>query len=339
MVGIAILSWWHVHAKDYAGEAEAHPDARIVAVWDEDATRGRAAAERHGAEFHERLDEVLARNDVDGVVVTTATTAHRDVIDAAAGAGKHVFTEKVLATTLREAEAIVATVERAGIALIISLPRLSAGYARAIKEDIDHGRLGQVAHARVRMAHNGAVRTAKNPEGWLPGRFFDPDDAGGGVLIDLGCHPMYLLRWFLGMPETVSASYGHVTGRAVEDNAVATLRYADGALGVVESSFVAGSSFFGIEVHGTEGSLLYRRPEDELARYGSDGAGATAKVPVEPPPDLPSPFVQWVEHIRQGTRNEANVRMAVDLTALMEAANRSAAEGRPVRLDELIRGA
>ena len=292
MVGVAILSFWHVHAEDYAAEATRHPEARIVAVWDEEPERGRAAAARHGAAFHTRLEDVLARDDVDGVVVTTPTAAHREVIEAAARAGKHVFTEKVLARTGREAEAIAATAERTGVALTVSLPRLSAGYARAIKGEIGQGRLGQVTLVRVRIAHTGAVPTAKDPEGWLPARFFDPDEAGGGTLIDLGCHPMYLLRWFLGMPESISASYGHVTGRAVEDNAVAALRYPDGALGVVESSFVAGTSFFAVEVHGTEGSLLYRRPEDELARYERTWAGATTSSHKGPPPDLPSPFAQ-----------------------------------------------
>lgn len=338
MVGIAILSWWHVHAADYAREAEAHPDARIVAVWDEDADRGRAAAAQHGAAFHATLEEVLARDDVEGVVVTTPTAAHRAVMEAAAAAGKHIFTEKVLATTLAEAEAIAAAVARAGVTLTVSLPRLSAGYARAIKERIDRGDIGPVTAARVRLAHNGAVGTATDPDGWLPGHFFDPAATGGGALIDLGCHPMYLVRWFLGMPDGLSASYGHVTGRAVEDNAVATLRYATGALGVAEASFVAGSSPFGIEVHGTEGSLLYRSPEGELVRYGKRDGGAASREEIAFPPDLPSPFARWVELAGRGEPDDDNVRLALDLTALMEAANRSAATGREVRLEELSRG-
>ena len=85
--------------KDYAGEAQAHPDVEIVAAWDEDPTRGAAGAADLGVPYHADLAELLARPDVDGVIVTTRTTAHRDVIIAAAEAGKHVFTEKVLALT------------------------------------------------------------------------------------------------------------------------------------------------------------------------------------------------------------------------------------------------
>ena len=86
MLRIAVLSFWHVHAKDYAAEVAAHPETELVAVWDEVADRGRAEAATRGVAFHERLDEVLARPDLDGVIVTTATRAHRDVIPAAAAA-------------------------------------------------------------------------------------------------------------------------------------------------------------------------------------------------------------------------------------------------------------
>jgi 1,5-anhydro-D-fructose reductase (1,5-anhydro-D-mannitol-forming) len=117
---VAILSFWHVHAQDYAREAEAHPGTEIVTVWDEDLKRGKEEAGRRGVPFREDFDELLAHGDLDGVVVTTPTTAHRQVISAAARAGKHVFTEKVFAPTLREAEEIVAEVERAGVTLVVS---------------------------------------------------------------------------------------------------------------------------------------------------------------------------------------------------------------------------
>ncbi|WP_207955795.1 Gfo/Idh/MocA family protein [Rubrobacter marinus] len=214
MFRVAVLSFWHVHARDYAGEAEEHPGAEVVAVWDEDPRRGRAEAEGRGVDFHEDLDEVLAREDVDGVVVTTPTVAHREVIPAAAGAGKHVFTEKVVAPTLREAEEIAAEAGRAGIAFVVSLPRLYAGYTSAIAEIIDRGELGEITYLRVRVSHDGALPTETHPGGWLPERFFDPRESAGGVTIDFGAHPLYLVARLLGVPEEVSAAYGCFTGGA-----------------------------------------------------------------------------------------------------------------------------
>jgi predicted dehydrogenase len=340
MIRVAMVSFWHVHARDYARQAIAHPDTEIVAAWDEVPERGRVNADALGARFYERLDDLLARSDIDGVIIDTPTSAHRDVIIAAAHAGKHIFTEKVLAPTLHECNEILAAIEQAGVKLTVSLPRLNAGYTRAIREIIAQQQLGELTLVRARLSHNGAVRTKENPNGWLPEHFFDLEQCAGGALMDLGCHPMYLARLFLGMPESISATYGYITGREVEDNAVALLYYPQGALGVVEAGFVNRFSPFTIEVHGTEGSLLYGTPDEKLqirsallGKEGSERWNGRADLP----PALPSAFEQWVTHIQQGTTASENIQMAVDLTTLMEAANLSAKGFRPVRLDSLLR--
>jgi 1,5-anhydro-D-fructose reductase (1,5-anhydro-D-mannitol-forming) len=328
VIRVAILSFWHVHARDYARQAQAHPRTEIVAAWDEDPARGAAKAAELGASFHEDLAELLARDDVDGVVVTTPTNAHRDVIVAAAQAGKHVFTEKVLAPTPAESRQIMDAIERAGVRLTVSLPRLSDSYTVAIRRILAEGRLGQLTLARTRLSHDGAL-----PPGWLPAQFFDLEQARGGALIDLGCHPMYLTRLFLGgMPESVAATYGHVTGREVEDNAVAVLRYPTGAIGLAEAGFVNRHSPFTIEVHGTEGSLLYGTPDARLL-IASGGGGRDAAWSEVPLPDaMPSPFDQWVSHIEEGSTATENIALALDLTTLMDAANRSAKTGEAIRL-------
>lgn len=342
MIRIALVSFWHVHAKDYARQAQLHPDTEIVAAWDEDAERGRAQAEVYGVRFYERLDDLLAQADIDGVIVDTPTNMHREVMVAAAQAGKHIFTEKVLAITVQECRDILAAVERAGVVLTVSLPRLNDGYTLAVKCRIERHLLGDLTLVRTRLSHNGAIRTKDDPDGWLPSYFFDPVLCGGGALIDLGCHPMYLARLFLGLPESVSANFGYVTGRPVEDNAVVVLHYPGGALGVVEAGFVNRFSPFAIEAHGTEGSLLYssgdgvlRARSTVLDSAGSGGVDEWQTMPIPSP--LPTSFEQWVGHIQHGTKATDNVALAVDLTTLMEAANRSAREQCPVRLDEVLR--
>jgi predicted dehydrogenase len=309
--------------------------------------------------FFARLDELLAQPDIDGVVVDSPTSMHHHVMVAAARAGKHIFTEKVIAATLREAEEIVAAVEQAGVAFVVSMRRLTDPATVAIRELIAQGACGDLTLVRVRDSHSGALRTPQRPEGWLPAQFYRPEEAQGGALIDL-CHPVYLTRAFLGRPEGVSAIFGHVTGRAVEDNAALTLRYPSGAIGVVETAYAAQYAPFSIEVHGTRGSVLYSETGigEMIARFrsgaasgaGAPGSGPDGKlrirsdivagaetrwlvrdVPAAPPPA----FDQWVSHIRQGTRASENIAIGLDLTAIVEAASRSAATGRLVRLDAL----
>ena len=336
MIRIAMLSFWHVHARDYARQATQNPATEIVAIWDENDERGQAEAQARGVRYYDNFDELLAQPDIDAVIVDTPTNVHRDVMLSVARAGKHIFTEKVLALTLRECNEIVAAVEQAGVKLSVSLPRLYAGYTVAIKEIIDQGLLGDLTLVRTRLSHNGAVPTEENPQGWLPDHFFDREQCGGGAMIDLGCHPMYLARLFLGLPESVSAHYGYVTGREVEDNAVSVLRYANGAAGIVEAGFVNRYSPFTIEVHGTEGSLLYGAPEDKL-RIRSSKLGGQWIVKDDLPGNVPSASEPWAAHLQNGTTAAENIQAAVDLTMLMEASNRSASTSQPVQLGALDR--
>ena len=268
---------------------------------------------------------------MDGVVVTTPTVAHREVILTAARAGKHVFAEKVIAPTLSEAREVVAEVEEAGVTFVTSLPRLYAGYTQAIRETLAGGAIGEPTYLRVRISHDGALPSAANPQGWLPERFFDPRQSAGGVTIDFGAHPLYLLAHLLGRPEEVSAVYGRVTGRAVEEQFVVTILYPNGAIGVAEASFLGASARFLVEAHGTEGSLLYD-PSGALRTHCREPERwSTAKVSA----DGGSPFGRWVELSLAGRTDPENVRAALELSALAEAANLSAHEGRPVPPGEL----
>jgi 1,5-anhydro-D-fructose reductase (1,5-anhydro-D-mannitol-forming) len=325
-----MLSFWHVHAGDYAKQATEHPETEIVAIWDEIPERGRKEAEQRGVRFYESLDELLEQGDIDAVIVDTPTNMHRDVMVKAAKAGKHIFTEKVLAPTLREANEILAAVDAAGVKLTVSLPRLNDGYTLAVQDIINQGLLGELTLVRVRLSHNGATA------GWLPSHFFNLEQCQGGALIDLGCHPMYLNRLFLGLPESVSAHYGYVTGKEVEDNAVAVLKYPSGALGIAETGFVNSCSPFSIEVHGKDGTLFFGTPEYKLLLRTTRGQSETwVQQPI--PSNVPSAFEQWVGHIKNNTVATENIQLAVDLTKLMEASNLSAKSGSTVLLESLAK--
>jgi predicted dehydrogenase len=322
---IAVLGFWHVHAGDYARQAQQHPGTELVAVWDDDLTLGQAGADEFGVPFTEDLDALLGRGDLDGVVITTATSAHRGIMVRAANAGKHIFTEKLLAPTVPEAAEIIAAADANGVKLVVSLPRLAHGYTRAISEVIGNGELGQLTYGRIRLSHDGAVGGA---EGWLPQRFFDQKSAIGGALTDLGCHPVYLMQLFLGSdPETVSATYRSVNGRGLEDNAVVAVGYRDQKVGVIEAGFTSRNPFT-IEIFGTEGSLTYTDAGNVLRVSGTAFGGDERQLPV--PDDGKTPFAQWVDHITNDTRADDNLARAVELTRLVVAANEAAEQGRTI---------
>lgn len=321
-IRVAVLSFWHVHAGDYTRRTIEHPDTELVTIWDDDVERGKSAAEQYGVDHTSDLEALLARDDIDAVTVTTETSRHRDIMVAAANAGKHIFTEKLLAPTVAEAEEIIKACDAAGVKLIVSLPRLYDGYTPVISELIKSGKLGDITYGRVRLSHNGSVAN------WLPDRFYDPQTAIGGALTDLGCHPVYLTQLFLGStPARVSATYGSVTGRAVEDNAVVTVGYPNGAIGVIEAGF-ASPDPFEIEIGGTEGIIAFNDKDGVIVARGKAFGDDGERIAIQE--KAPSAYHQWVDHIQQGTRADANLAAAVELTRLVVAANESARTGRTV---------
>ena len=250
-LGIAVLGFWHVHADEYANSARDNPGTHLAAIWDRDAERGRAAAHERGVPFVGDLDEVLTRPDVDGVIITNETTEHTAVILAAIAAGKHVFSEKLLAPTTADVQLVIDAATAADVRLHVSLPYLAQSPVLTALALIADGRLGRVHYARVRVAHDGALA------GWLPDRFFDAGAALGGALTDLGCHPVVLMLAFMGRePATVFATYGSVTGRGVEDLASTTASFSGGGVGLAETSFVD-PGHFEFEVTGASGGIAF----------------------------------------------------------------------------------
>ena len=322
---VAAIGFWHVHAGDYARAAQRHPDTRLIALWDDDPQRGKAAAEEFDVEFVTDLDDLLARDDLDAVTITTETSRHTDVVRRAIDAGKHVFSEKLLAPTVEECEELIAAARNAGVVLTVSLPRLYDDYTVAIERILDEGSLGELTYTRVRLAHDGWAA------GWLPERFGDPDAAIGGALTDLGCHPAYLTRLFdRAEPLAISASYGSVTGRPVEDNAVVTAEFPGGRLGVFEASVATTPGAFTLELRGTAASLMFGFGSERLLAKGGVFGDQWTEVPL--PEAHPGAFALWVKSIQDGTFTEDNLGHATALTRMVVAANESAASGRRIEL-------
>ncbi len=324
-----MLSFWHVHAPGYAKEVQSHPNAKVTVVWDEDPQRGKSWAERLGVPFEPDLHKAVSRDDVDGVVVDAPTNMHADVIIAALEAGKHVFTEKVVAPTVLEVDRIGRAASLAKTQFVVSFPQRGRGNVKFAKKAVDDGLLGHVTTVRIRVAHNGAS------DGWLPEHFYDPVACGGGAMIDLGCHPMYLARWIGGRVVRVTARLTRFKrGHQVDDNSVAILEFETGGLGIVETSFVSTNSPFSLEIFGTEGSLMVGGPENGVwlnSRKTGSSVGGWIR-PQDIPKDDPSPLAQWIEAIEVGTPPLISLHDGRDLTELMEAAARSHSEGRPIDL-------
>ena len=332
MINVALLSRWHVHANDYALQAAKNEHILIKAVWDEDTERGRKWAEELGVPFHDDLNKILIDPEIDAVIVDTPTNLHKEVILAAAQSKKHIFTEKVLALSIEDCDEIIGDVMENRVQLMISLPRLSTDYYLYAQEVMDQGLIGKLTTIRCRLAHDGAIPFEGSPTGWLPEHFFDLESCGGGALIDLGAHPIYLTNRLAGKATAVTARFQKLLAYEVEDHAVVTVDYESGAIGTIEAGFTSSGSPFQLELFGTEGTLLI---EDEKIRIKSKQLGEKWISPEKLPNPLPMPMVQWVNAIQTGQNPSITAEDALNLTLINEAAALSNKERRTVDIYEL----
>lgn len=317
-MNIAIISYWHVHAEGYTKEILEKTDSKIVAIWDEDAERGQKYATQFGAVFYHNYEELLRDKSIDGVVITAATKDHTELILKAIEAGKKIFSEKVLALTTKECLKIKEALEKHNATLTLSLVKKCEPEFIYAKQMVSSGVLGRITYARMRNVHNGSIAN------WLPTHFYNPEQCGGGAMIDLGAHPMYLLNWLLGEPKTVQSVFSNITGHEVEDNAVSVMEFEQGAIGVSETGFVSVYNPPTLEISGTKGALLIRNGV-LFATEETNGQWIPAQ---ELPQALPSPIIQWVNGDHTEMEDNFGIEAAIMLTRMMEAAYRSYHNGK-----------
>jgi predicted dehydrogenase len=312
-MNIAIISYWHVHAEGYTREILERSNSKVTAIWDEDANRGKHYAEQFGVKFYQNYEELLEDKSIDGVVITSATSEHTNLILKAIQAGKKVFSEKVLALTTEECLKIKEALEQKNTDITLSLVKKCDREFLFAKKMIASGALGQITYARMRNVHNGSIAN------WLPAHFYNKEQCGGGAMIDLGAHPMYLLNWLIGEPKTVQSVFTDITGHGVEDNAVSIIEFANGTIGVSETGFVSNYNPMTLEISGTKGCLLVR----DGVWYANEETGGKWIAAEQLPDALPSPLVQWANGEMNNEGVTFGIEDAITLTKMMEAAYKS----------------
>lgn len=272
IVGTGSIADFHARAlKDVKG-------AHLVAVFSRSPEKTREFAAKFGAEPSICIEALLDRQDVDVVCVTTPSGAHAEVAIAALNAGKHVLCEKPLEIHLERIDAMVAASQKNQRHLAaIFQSRFGAG-AQTLKKAIDAGRFGKLTLCDAYI------------KWWRTQEYYDTvpwrgtwDLDGGGALMNQGIHAIDLLQWLVGMPSEVMAHTATLVhpGMQTEDTATASLRFAHGALGVIEGATSAWPGFAKrIEISGENGAAILEDDrlifwkfaqetvEDEMIRKG-----------------------------------------------------------------------
>ena len=242
----------------HAEALEELEDARLVAVAAAREATGRRLAEAYGAEWHPGFEALLARPDVDVVILCTPSGLHPEEAVAAAHAGKHVITEKPMAITLEGADRMIRACREAGVALSVIFQYRYNRDALRLKRAVEAGLFGSPVLGNAFVHWHRTQAYYEESDGWRGTWALD----GGGALMNQSIHAVDLLQWILGPVESV-CGYADTLAHDIEaeDTASAALRFASGALGVIQGTTSAHrDSPLRIEIRGTEGSATLEGP-------------------------------------------------------------------------------
>ncbi len=253
MVGIGMLGSGFI-ASTYAEALEDVRDARLTANYSREAGRAAQFAARWGsAARYDDMAALCADPAVDLVVIALPNEAHLDAAAAAAAAGKGIVCTKPLARTGAEAAEMLRIVTEAGVwhgyaESSVFSPNIAKAY-----QMVTAGAIGDLLTMRAREAHSGPHAP----------HFWDAETAGGGALLDMGCHTIESARHFFGKDNAITevfawgATLAHRDKTTGEDSAIALLKFERGQLATVESSWIEkGGMQLRHELVGTAGRLV-----------------------------------------------------------------------------------
>jgi len=247
-------------------------DNEVVAVMSADSGRGKAFAQSNQIPAsYPSVDALLADPGVDAVYISTTNELHKAQTLAAAEAGKHVLCEKPLALTLDDALEMVAACSKAGVVMGTNHHLRNAASHRKIRELIQSGAIGKPLYARVFHA----VYLPPHLQGWR----LNKPSAGAGVILDITVHDADTLRFILGSEPVDAVALSQQAGMAeggLEDGVMAAVRFDNNVLAQLHDAFTVKFAGTGLEIHGSEGSILGRdvmtqRPVGRVTLRNAEG--------------------------------------------------------------------
>ncbi len=320
------LGWWSDVLADAAGRT---PALEIAACYTRSEDKRKAFAEKYGCRAAGSYEEILMDGSIRGIINTTPNSVHLETVARAAAAGKHVFLDKPIANTVADGLAIDQVCAAAGIVLSVGYQRRRESHFRWIRREIEAGRFGRLIQAEANISRDrlGKIDTTS----WR----YQAAGMPGGVMLQIGVHYTDVLEMLLGPVRRVSA----VTAKLVlpgdnPDIANLILEHENGAVSNLTASYASASEFYMLNVYGKEASAFY----DLFGglRHLRRGDARTIAIPCGKTDTLVEELEEFAACIRGTAAPEVNARRATESLAVIRAGMRSAAEGRPVEVAEIM---
>lgn len=244
LVGSQFISSIHAESLKTVSEAE------VIAVMSPTKGNAKKFAAKHGIPHHfTNLDEMLAMEEIDMIVIGAPNSLHCEIALKAARAGKHMVVEKPLCMNLAEADLMIDACKKANIKLMYAEELCFTPKYVRLKALLDEGALGRPVLLKQSEKHDGPHAD----------HFWDVEKSGGGVTMDMGCHAIEFFRWLNGR-KPIKSVYAQMTTSVHkdktigDDNAIIILEFENGVIAVAEESWTKlGGMDDRAEIHGSEG--------------------------------------------------------------------------------------
>ena len=327
-LGIVGLGRW---AKVLTRAVSKSNKLKIAAGYSRSEEKRRAFAEEMGVRAVPDMGTLLADPDIKGVILTVPNEQHLPVAREVAKAGKHVYTEKPIASTLEEGLEIEGLEKQYGVSVTVGhSSRLMAGI-RAMKQAADAGELGRVAFLEANFSNERALELT--PQTW---RWYK-DRAPGGPLSQLAIHQFDILHYLGGEISAASSMASKLSpvGAEVDDQSMTLIKFADGKVGYVGSCWTS-PGVFSVRVFGSKGLMHYeadfckwdtpdRLHESSLLyiQRGKDGYGKREVLEIPASDMFETELEMFAASCQSGKSNELNAHNGNVAVAVVNAALRS----------------
>lgn len=319
--------------------------AKLVTCYTRTLEKRKTFSEKYGCDQEKSFEDVLRRDDVDGVLLTTPNAIHAEHGVLAAQQGKHVFVEKPIANTISDGKKIIEACQKAGVVLMVGHEmRRFAGF-RKVKELVAGGVIGKPIQVEANFSHN--IGFALTPEMFR----WRGDDSGcpAGALMTLGIHHVDMFNHFFGPIKTVQASFSKLYIPApVEDVTATIFHFESGILGYLGSNYTSPKALW-MYVYGTEANVLCTviLPELPVVEYMEQirlvdrntrvqifekGKTGSTDLPIIEGDPVMEQVDEFADCIRTGKRPETDGEGGLVALAAIRATIESARTGKSVEI-------
>lgn len=342
-VGLVGIGSWSGVIADAVQRSE---KLELITCFSRTAEKRMEYSRRYGCDQEQSYEDLLKRDDIDGVLLITPNAVHAEQTELAARHRKHVYVEKPIANTLADGRKMIEACREAGVVLLVGHDmRRLAGF-RKIKELIDQGAIGKPVMAEANFSHNLGFALTADQWRWKA------DDSGcpAGALMTMGVHHADTLTHFFGPIKSAFSYFSKLYIAApVEDVTATVFQFESGILGYLGSNYCSPKSNH-ISVYGTEANLrctivLPNVPFAEylkmwpvvdrftqLTKFTSDqDAGTEIQLTVGDP--ILEQVEEFADCIRTGAKPETDGPSSLAALALIRAAIESARTGQQVLLE------